>query len=408
MLSEFYVGQLEGGIATDLARVRTAADHVEATLHDGTCIRDNGALIEASDMSDAAARTMIAMAAAHGWTRIEIAGDEGAKAAMWLAAQRRGIEVTNWQPPDAVQAAWEREEVKRKRKIDGEVAVRDKPRLSLRQILTRAPVVERLDPRNSASSVALPVAPVPGASLDQRDPKSSDTGHSERPHHLPVIDVRALEVLGQARAEELARRRKGPSTRRIPSAPGRDAAPADQAAWVGAMNRQIRDARGRLAKIGADAPLQTLEDARERLIADADATLAQAKHEARAASRTLTEHQTARPGRIFKWLSLAGAAQWQLEAEVLAQQHGTAAAALNDATLARRDRARYLASPAGKVEIQAALDRSRLTTELTQLRKRDLATEIRELEHRVQAAQQDWGAPSLDLKPTSRTPPRVR
>lgn len=404
LLAGFYSGRLDGGIARDLAWVRTAADHVEALLRDGTRIRDDGSQVEADHMTDAAARTMIAMATAHGWTSIDVHGDAEAKTALWLAARRRGIEVANFDPPLAVRHAWEREEAARKRAAAG-AEPGGRARMPVAQALSTAASTLPKARRKAETTPAK--APLEGqTSLVQLEAKPDP---ARQPRPSPTPDARAVELLGQVRAQELARRREGPGSRQIAAIPGSEASQADRTSWLAAMSRQATDARERLRRAAEDAPLRTEADARSRLMAEPDAALHQAKRDAHAAARALTEHQAERPSIIARWFSHGGASeQWRRNAEALTRQHEAAALALEEATAHRHERERHLASPAGAAEIRTVLNRSRLAAELSHLRQRDLSTEIQEIERRVQAVQQDWSLHSPEIEPSSRVPPRVR
>ncbi|MFC0389127.1 LPD7 domain-containing protein [Muricoccus vinaceus] len=393
LIAAFYAGQIDSTVAGDLAWVRSAADHVEALLHDGTCIRDNGALIEASDMSDAAARTMMALASAHGWTHIDIDGDEEAKAAMWLAAQRRGIEVTNWQPPAAVRAAWEREEAARKRTA-GIPAPAGRPRMSLANVLSTTAAAQ--GSRNALKTKPAPADADTQVRQEQPERKADPVDQLRR---SPIPDARTVELLGQARAQELARRRQAPASRQIASIPGPEASEAERTSWLAAMSRQATDARERFRRAAEDAPPLTASDARRRLLTEPEAALREAKRDAHASARALAEHQAERPGALTRWMNLGGAGeQWRRNAEALETRQQAAVAALEEAAAFHRERARHLASPEGAAEIRDVLDRSWLVAELSQLRQRDLSAEIQEIERRVQRAQRDWaGSPAGEL-----------
>ena len=387
LIAGFYETQIDSAVAGELAWVRSAADHVEALLHDGTCIRDTGAVIEASDMTDAAARTMMALAAAHRWTQIDIDGGEEARAAMWLAAQRRGIEVTNWQPPAAVRAAWEREEAARKRAA-GVAAPTERPRMSVANVLSAAAAAASQSSRDAVES-----KPPPADADRQTRQEQSErmAGRLDQPRRPPTPDARAVQLLGQARAQELARRRQGPGSRQIAATPGPEASEAARSSWLATMSRQATDARERLRRATGDAPLRSAADARRSLMAEPDAALQQAKRDARAAARAIAEHQAERPSALTRWFNLGGAGeQWRSNAEALASQYAAASAELDEATTRRREREQYLASPEGAAEIRDALDRSLVAAELSELRQRDLSAEIQEIERRVQRAQRDW------------------
>lgn len=385
LIAGFYETQIDSAVAGELAWVRSAAGHVEAVLHDGTCIRDTGAVIEASDMTDAAARTMMAMAAAHGWTQIVIDGGEEAKAAMWLAAQRRGLEVTNWRPPAAVWEAWEREEAARKRAADV-AALAGRPRLSLANVISTTAAAQ-----GSRNALETKPAPADAGRHTRQEQSERTAGPVDQPRRSPTPDARAVELLGQARAEELVRRRQGPVSRQIAAMPGPEASEAERSSWLATMSRQATDARERLRRATGEAPLRSAADARRSLMAEPEAALQQAKRDARAAARAVAEHQAERPSALTRWFNLGGAGEmWRSNAEALASQYAAASAELDGATTLRREREQYLASPEGAAEIQAVLDRSRLAAELSQLRQRDLSIELQELERRVQRAQRDW------------------
>lgn len=114
-LARRYRAELSPEVARRIRSVRTDADAgaVQVRLEDGTRIVDTGDRItgfwSGSTPPEGAAAAMADMARVRGWSSVRITGDAEFLREAWLACQRAGIAVSNYDPPADLAAQWEAE-----------------------------------------------------------------------------------------------------------------------------------------------------------------------------------------------------------------------------------------------------------------------------------------------------------
>lgn len=205
----------------------------------------------------------------------------------------------------------------------------------------------------------------------------------------PAADPRAAKLLGQAKAEELARRRLGSSTRRIPATPDAAASAAERAAWVEKVQALGREARRR-ASTQAVVPLTDRRSAQAALLRDWESQVRDAISGRDAINRDWLEHRAEKPGLLARWRDHRAWEQWQRGNAALAERAEEARRVEQEARTALEAEARRLRTPAGLRDLDALIRRSGLEAELAQLRRRDATAEMDEIERRLRTAWRQW------------------
>lgn len=99
LLSRIYVGiHLDPDIVGAIRFVDLADHPPQITFHDNSTVVDHGDHLSTSASTDATRATMIAMAIAKGWTRVQPTGDAAFMREMAIAAAKSGLEVTGVPP----------------------------------------------------------------------------------------------------------------------------------------------------------------------------------------------------------------------------------------------------------------------------------------------------------------------
>lgn len=88
---------------------------IQVALYGGQRITDDGKTISLSrgQADDVAVKAMLGMAEANGWKSVTLTGSDDFKNRAWLEAQRRGVAVSGYEPPDHVRRQWQEEEHER-------------------------------------------------------------------------------------------------------------------------------------------------------------------------------------------------------------------------------------------------------------------------------------------------------
>lgn len=122
LLSRIYVGiHLDPDVSAAIRFVDLADHPPQISFQDGSTVVDHGGQLSTSASTDATRATMIAMAIAKGWTRVQPTGDAAFIREMAIAAAKSGLEVTGV-PPEVQVLADEHlaRFQKRQRRIDQE------------------------------------------------------------------------------------------------------------------------------------------------------------------------------------------------------------------------------------------------------------------------------------------------